>query len=105
MTNKMATEIRMLTSVDQFDKLLADSAASDGRLVVVHFHAPWAAQCQQIDAVLIELGKDQQLQRAGVQFARLEAESLPVVSHRFDIKAVPTCVLIKNKVHQEKLTW
>jgi len=66
-----------------------------GWLVVVHFWADWAPQCQQVNAVLEELAKDSK--NSNCKFLKLEAEAVPQVSQTYKITAVPTCILIKNK--------
>lgn len=63
------------------------------RLVVVHFWAPWAEQCKQMDDVMLELAK----QNPNVVFLSLEAEEIPDVSVSFSIEAVPTFIFLKNK--------
>jgi len=80
----------------EFDKILADSSSV---LTVVHFHAPWAPQCAQMNDVMEELAKD----NSHVKFYKLEAESLPEVSHKYEISAVPTFLLFKNQKVVDRL--
>nr|XP_039265937.1 glutaredoxin-3-like [Styela clava] len=61
-------------------------------LVVVHFWAPWATQCEQMNLAMEELAK----QFVRVHLIRLEAEEIPEVSQHFEIVAVPTFIFIKN---------
>ncbi|KAG7200815.1 hypothetical protein KM043_003186 [Ampulex compressa] len=63
-------------------------------LTVVHFYAPWAEQCSQINAVLEDLSTQEEYRSA--KFARIEAEKVPKVSVKTGISAVPTVLLIKN---------
>jgi len=76
--------------VQEFNTLQNNSK----NLLVVHFHAVWAPQCQQINDVLKDLIKEPQLNNA--TFLTVEAESLPELSLKYDITAVPTCLLIQN---------
>nr|CAB3249484.1 glutaredoxin-3 [Phallusia mammillata] len=62
-------------------------------LVVVHFWAPWAEQCKQMNDVLDELAKE----NANVVFIKVEAEEIPEVSQKCEIEAVPTFVFFKNQ--------
>lgn len=89
------SEIYAISSISDFDKVLN---GCDKKLIVVHFYADWAVQCQQINDVLLELSKDRQIIASGVKFNKVEAESLPDVSQKYAIQAVPTCILIKNSV-------
>ncbi|KZC03742.1 PREDICTED: glutaredoxin 3 [Dufourea novaeangliae] len=63
-------------------------------LSVIHFHAPWADQCSQINDVISEMSKLAQYK--GIRFAKIEAEKVPDVSLKAGITAVPTVILAKN---------
>jgi len=63
-------------------------------MAVVHFMADWAPECATIKAVLEELGKDAAL--AQVKFYQLQAESLPEISMKHEIVAVPTVLLFRQ---------
>jgi len=63
-------------------------------MAVVHFMADWAPECATIKAVLEELGKDPAL--AQVKFYQLQAESLPEISMKHEIVAVPTVLLFRQ---------
>eukprot|EP00051_Salpingoeca_urceolata_P027250 m.480632 g.480632 ORF g.480632 m.480632 type:complete len:329 (+) comp21904_c0_seq1:182-1168(+) len=76
-----------VTSAEQLQQL----AASNG-VVVVHFWAGWAPQCEQMNDVLSELSN----LHPGVKFVKVEAEQLPDVSEQHEIVAVPTVVVIKG---------
>ncbi|KAJ7376741.1 Glutaredoxin 3 [Desmophyllum pertusum] len=80
----------------EFDKILANSSSV---LTVVHFHAPWAIQCSQMNEVMEELAKE----NSHVKFYKLEAENLPEVSHKYEISAVPTFLLFKNQKVVDRL--
>lgn len=59
----------------------------------MHFYAPWAAQCDTINAVIDELAK--QNEYSHVKFSKCEAEELPEISLQYKVAAVPTIVLFK----------
>ncbi|KAJ8686009.1 hypothetical protein QAD02_021802 [Eretmocerus hayati] len=63
-------------------------------LSVVHFHAPWAEQCKQINDLLTELSRVDDFR--DVQFASLSAEKFPGISIESNISAVPTILLFRN---------
>ena len=69
-------------------------AISESNLSVVHFMADWATECATISAVLEELKKDNSLNK--VKFYQLQAESLPNVSMKHEIVAVPTVLLFRR---------
>ncbi|KAG9484670.1 glutaredoxin-3 [Eleutherodactylus coqui] len=83
-------------SVRHFEELLQKS---DKSLLVVHFWAPWAPQCSQMNEVMAELVKVQ----PGVTFVKLEAEAIPEVSEKYEITSVPTFLFFKNSQKIDKL--
>ncbi|XP_076166155.1 glutaredoxin 3 [Ptiloglossa arizonensis] len=63
-------------------------------LSVIHFYAPWADQCSQINDVIDEMSKLAEYK--GIKFAKIEAEKVPDVSLKAGITAVPTVILTRN---------
>uniref|UniRef100_A0AAA9TIF9 Glutaredoxin-3 n=1 Tax=Bos taurus TaxID=9913 RepID=A0AAA9TIF9_BOVIN len=78
-------------SAGQFEELLRLRAKS---LLVVHFWAPWAPQCAQMNDVMAELAKEHQQ----VSFVKLEAEAVPEVSEKYEISSVPTFLFFKVRL-------
>ncbi|KAJ8264474.1 hypothetical protein GJAV_G00149580, partial [Gymnothorax javanicus] len=78
-----------VSSSQQFEELLTKAGKS---LSVVHFYAPWAEQCGQMNDVMAELAAVQ----PQVTFIKLEAEGVPEVSEKYEITAVPTFLFFKN---------
>jgi len=71
-----------------------DDFVKSKELSVVHFYAPWAEQCSQVDDVLKEMSKLEQYKEA--KFARIEAENVPEVSLKSGVAVVPTVLLLRN---------
>lgn len=63
-------------------------------LSVIHFYAPWADQCSQINDVIEEMSKLTEYKE--VKFAKIEAEKIPDVSLKAGISAVPTIIFTRN---------
>uniref|UniRef100_UPI00398E337C glutaredoxin 3 n=1 Tax=Pristiophorus japonicus TaxID=55135 RepID=UPI00398E337C len=84
----MAT-VAVAESAEDFEEVLERARQS---LVVVHFWAPWAPQCLQMNEVMTELTKEY----PHVIFLKLEAESVPEVSEKYEICSVPTFLFFKN---------
>uniref|UniRef100_H2ZDB9 Thioredoxin domain-containing protein n=1 Tax=Ciona savignyi TaxID=51511 RepID=H2ZDB9_CIOSA len=80
---------------EEFNKHLTEAKKS---LVVIHFWASWAEQCKQMNEVMAELAT-QNTNVTTVVFLSVEAEEIPEISHKYEIEAVPTFILIKN--HQQ----
>uniref|UniRef100_A0A8C8YM35 Glutaredoxin 3 n=1 Tax=Prolemur simus TaxID=1328070 RepID=A0A8C8YM35_PROSS len=68
-------------------------------LLVVHFWAPWAPQCTQMNDVMAELAKE----HPQVSFVKLEAEAVPEVSEKYEISSVPTFLFFKNSQKIDRL--
>ncbi|XP_008939862.1 PREDICTED: glutaredoxin-3, partial [Merops nubicus] len=68
-------------------------------LVVVHFWAPWAPQCAQMNEVMAALAKEHEQ----VTFVKLEAEAVPEVSEKYGISSVPTFLFFKNSQQVDRL--
>ncbi|XP_034940387.1 glutaredoxin 3 [Chelonus insularis] len=81
--------ISALKSKEEFDKFIKDE-----KLLVIHFYAPWADQCTQINSLLVHLAKSDNHKDA--KYATIEAEEIPEVSLKYKVSAVPTIILIKN---------
>ncbi|KAG8517491.1 Glutaredoxin-3, partial [Galemys pyrenaicus] len=62
-------------------------------LLVIHFWAPWAPQCAQMNNVMVELAKE----HPRVSFVKLEAEAVPEVSEKYEISSVPTFLFFKGR--------
>nr|XP_040020098.1 glutaredoxin 3 [Gasterosteus aculeatus aculeatus] len=76
------------TTQQQFEDFLAKAGKC---LTVVHFQAPWAPQCAQMNEVMAELAKE----HAHTTFIKLEAEAVPEVSEKYEIVSVPTFIFLK----------
>ncbi|KAL7641846.1 UNVERIFIED_CONTAM: hypothetical protein RMT77_007720 [Armadillidium vulgare] len=70
-------------------------------LVVFHFMADWAPQCGQMNEVLTELAKQEQLKE--VIFAKILAEEIPEISSKYEITAVPTFIFLRDNVVIERI--
>ncbi|KAG3263846.1 glutaredoxin 3 [Ictidomys tridecemlineatus] len=68
-------------------------------LLVIHFWAPWAPQCAQMNDVMAELAKEHR----EVSFVKLEAEAVPEVSEKYEIISVPTFLFFKNSQKIDRL--
>ncbi|XP_068425340.1 glutaredoxin 3 [Clinocottus analis] len=83
----MANLVKTTTN-RQFEDVLAKAGKC---LTVVHFQAPWAPQCVQMNEVMAELAKE----HAHTTFVMLEAEAVPEVSEKYEITSVPTFLFFK----------
>ncbi|KAJ9137402.1 Glutaredoxin [Coniochaeta hoffmannii] len=87
--------IKEITSLQDWESHLASLPAST--LLIVSFHAPWAAPCAQMATVLSTLaagypsGPD-----ATTSWVSINAEDLSDISETYNVTAVPFLVLIRD---------
>ncbi|XP_058797324.1 glutaredoxin-3 [Phymastichus coffea] len=79
-----------ITSTDEYKNFIKSDDLS-----IIHFYAPWAEQCVQMNEVLEQLIKLDSYKN--VKFANIVAEDLPEISLECKIEAVPTTLLFKSK--------
>ncbi|KAF9883876.1 monothiol glutaredoxin grx4 [Aspergillus nanangensis] len=66
-------------------------------LSVLYFHAPWAAPCTQMRAVLSALASQYPVTTPpSIAFLSVNAEELPDISEEYDVTAVPFVVLTRG---------
>ncbi|KJZ79102.1 hypothetical protein HIM_01253 [Hirsutella minnesotensis 3608] len=89
------SQITEVTSISQWEQLLASAPAS--ALVVVSFHAPWAAPCAQMATVLATLASEYPVtEPPSTIWASINAEELSDISETYDVTAVPFLVLLRD---------
>lgn len=93
-----SVNVQEVKTAEEFQQILKDTGSA---VVAVHFWADWAPQCTQISEVLQEMSKDGTYKQC--MFVKVEAESVPEVSQKYKITAVPTCLLLKNGVEVERV--
>ncbi|KAK2909875.1 glutaredoxin 3 [Channa argus] len=84
------------TTQKQFEDFLSKAGKN---MTVVHFQAPWAPQCGQMNEVMAELAKE----HTNTTFIKLEAEAVPEVSEKYEISSVPTFIFFKGGEKVDRL--
>lgn len=94
LTSTMST-ITDITTQSQWDETL--SAVPSSTLLVVSFHAPWAAPCAQMATVLSTLASEYPVSEPlSTKWVSINAEELSDISEAYDVTAVPFLVLVRN---------
>lgn len=87
--------ITEVTSIPQWEQLL--SSVPSSTLVIVSFHAPWAAPCAQMATVLSTLASEYPAtEPPTTKWVSINAEDLSDISEAYDVTAVPFLVLLRN---------
>ncbi|KAL7663195.1 Thioredoxin domain-containing protein [[Candida] zeylanoides] len=85
-----------IESEDQFSSITNEPH----QLVVIYFHTPWAAPCQQMAAVFATLAAA----HAGAKFVSVNADEHAEISELFEVSAVPYFVLVRDAVILRELS-
>lgn len=86
--------IKEITSYAEWDAHQA--SLPQGTLLVVSFHAPWAAPCAQMATVLKTLASEYPAESSNTSWVSLNAEELSDISEKYDVTAVPFLVLSRD---------
>lgn len=86
--------IKELTSYAEWDAHQA--SLPQGTLLIVSFHAPWAAPCAQMATVLKTLASEYPAETSNTSWVSLNAEELSDISEKYDVTAVPFLVLSRD---------
>ncbi|KAL2158584.1 hypothetical protein VTH06DRAFT_4351 [Thermothelomyces fergusii] len=87
--------IEEITSVEAWEKHV--SSLPPSTLLIVSFHAPWAAPCAQMATVLSTLANEYPVtEPLSTSWVRINAEELSDISEAYNVTAVPFLVLIRN---------
>jgi Grx4 family monothiol glutaredoxin len=84
-----------ITNEAAFNSIL--SSASPSTLLVLSFHAPWAAPCTQMKTILTTLASTYPPNDPPIAtFLSINAEDLHEISESYDVSAVPFLVLLRD---------
>ncbi|KAH6895160.1 thioredoxin-like protein [Thelonectria olida] len=87
--------ITEVTSIPEWEQVLASVPATT--LLIVSFHAPWAAPCAQMATVLSTLASEYPVaDPPTTKWVSINAEDLSDISEAYDVTAVPFLVLLRN---------
>jgi thioredoxin 2 len=79
--------------VDASDDDFADVAEKASLPVLVDLWATWCGPCRMVSPVLEDLAKE----KAGeVKLVKVDIDRSPKLSQRFDVKAVPTLMVLRD---------
>lgn len=89
------SSITELTTAEDFTAHV--SALPPATLLIVSFHAPWAAPCTQMSAVLSTLASEYPVtDPLSTSWVSINAEDLSDISEAYNVTAVPFIALIRN---------
>jgi Grx4 family monothiol glutaredoxin len=86
--------IKEIQSEDEWRSHVASLPKST--LLIISFHAPWAAPCAQMATVLKTLAAEYPADDGATSWVSINAEELSEISETYDVTAVPYLVLQRN---------
>ncbi|KAK4101761.1 glutaredoxin [Parathielavia hyrcaniae] len=89
------SSITEITSLEDWEQHV--SSLPPSTLLIVSFHAPWAAPCAQMATVLSTLASEYPVtEPPSTSWVKINAEDLSDISEAYNVTAVPFLVLIRN---------
>ena len=86
--------------VTELNESTFDAFIDDNKNVLIDCWAPWCGPCRRMGPIIEELSKDLE---GKVAVAKLNTDESPGISARFEINAIPTLLIFKDKVMLEPL--
>ncbi|KAM7190627.1 Thioredoxin-like fold [Naviculisporaceae sp. PSN 640] len=87
--------IQAITSLEAWEQHV--SSLPPSTLLIVSFHAPWAAPCAQMANVLSTLASEYPVtEPLSTSWVSIDAEELSDISEQYNVTAVPFLVLVRN---------
>ena len=91
----MSGDILTLTD-GSFDEQVNSSAMP----VIVDFWAEWCGPCKKLSPIVEEIAGEQV---GKLQFAKVDVDSNPDVSRRFNVMSIPTLIVFKDGKESKRL--
>lgn len=92
------SELHRITDRTEFDAHL--TYAKD-TLLVVDFHAIWCGACKRVKPELEKMAE--RLKKEHVVFLKIDVDEVSDVADEFEIKSLPTFVLIRNRAKLDEV--
>ncbi|KAD4983165.1 hypothetical protein E3N88_19836 [Mikania micrantha] len=91
-------EVISIQSLEDWNTRLQNSKTSN-KLMVIDFWAEWCEPCKAIDPTIQELAD----RFSDVDFIKIDVDKLPNVAKTYEVKAMPTFVLLKKGKERDRI--
>ncbi|MBU3182702.1 thioredoxin [Clostridium psychrophilum] len=82
------------------DKSFHNEVSSSDIAVVVDFWASWCGPCKMLAPVMEQLDKEY---GGKIKFVKVNVDKNPELSSKYNISSIPTIMVFKNKVVEDKI--
>jgi len=84
--------VKEVVEIDDF-KALVSQAASEGKLLIVDFHAQWCGPCKMIAPKIVAMAEEM---KDKCIFAKVDVDEAAEIAEEYEIQAMPTFLLFAN---------
>ncbi|XP_076922476.1 thioredoxin H2-like [Bidens hawaiensis] len=91
-------DVLSVHSLDKWNTQYQNSKTSN-KLMVIDFSAAWCGPCKFIEPAVHDLA----VEFSDVDFIKIDIDELPDVANDFDVKAMPTFVLVKRGKERDRM--
>ncbi|XP_076894261.1 thioredoxin H2-like [Bidens hawaiensis] len=91
-------DVLSVHSLDKWNTQFQNSKTSN-KLMVIDFSAAWCGPCKFIEPAVHDLA----VEFSDVDFIKIDIDELPDVANDFDVKAMPTFVLVKRGKERNRM--
>jgi len=78
--------VKAVVELADFNALIAQ-AASEGKLLIVDFHAQWCGPCKMIAPKIVKMAEEL---KDSCLFAKVDVDDAQEISEEYEIQAMPT---------------
>lgn len=84
--------VKEIVEMDDFKALVAE-ASSEGKLLVVDFHAQWCGPCKMIAPKIVAMAEEM---KGYCLFAKVDVDEAQEIAEEYEIQAMPTFLVFAN---------
>jgi len=92
--------VQEIAEKDDFDALIA-KASSEGKLLIVDFHAQWCGPCKMIAPKIIAMAEEM---KEKCVFAKVDVDDAAEIAEEYGIQAMPTFLLFANGMKVDSMS-
>jgi len=92
--------VQEIVELDDFNALIA-KASSDGKLLIVDFHAQWCGPCKMIAPKIVAMAEEM---KDTCVFAKVDVDDAAEIAEEYGIQAMPTFLCFANGMKVDSMS-